>query len=62
MLVTTSHAQEFKDVISGKGPCNAQRMARRREAHENGTWVREAARAYAQKQAAKRAAEEIGAA
>ncbi|GHG57197.1 phenylacetate-CoA oxygenase subunit PaaA [Sinomonas cellulolyticus] len=54
--------QEFKDVISGKGPCNAQRMARRREAHENGTWVREAARAYAQKQAAKRAAEEIGAA
>jgi ring-1,2-phenylacetyl-CoA epoxidase subunit PaaA len=54
--------QEFKDVIAGKGPCNAQRMARRREAHEEGTWVREAAQAYADKQAAKRAAEEIGAA
>ncbi|MEA5453663.1 1,2-phenylacetyl-CoA epoxidase subunit PaaA [Sinomonas sp. JGH33] len=47
--------QEFKDVISGRGPCNAQRMARRREAHENGTWVREAARAYAAKQAQKKA-------
>ncbi|WP_369045219.1 1,2-phenylacetyl-CoA epoxidase subunit PaaA [Sinomonas sp. P10A9] len=57
--------QEFKDVIAGNGPCNAQRMARRREAHENGTWVREAARAYADKTAekrAQRAAAEIGAA
>jgi ring-1,2-phenylacetyl-CoA epoxidase subunit PaaA len=51
---------EFHDVISGKGPCNAQRMERRREAHENGTWVREAAKAYAKKQALKNV--EIGAA
>ena len=44
---------EFKAVIAGNGPCNSQRMARRREAHENGAWVREAAKAYADKQAAK---------
>ena len=45
---------EFKAVIAGSGPCNAQRLARRRSAHENGAWVREAARAYADKQAARR--------
>jgi len=43
---------EFKVVISGSGPCNAQRLARRRQAHENGAWVREAARAYAEKRGA----------
>ena len=42
---------EFFSVIKGNGPCNAQRMARRIEAHENGAWVREAAAAYARKQA-----------
>ncbi|MGO1886001.1 MAG: 1,2-phenylacetyl-CoA epoxidase subunit PaaA [Citricoccus sp.] len=41
---------EFKRVLSGGGPCNAQRLARRREAHENGAWVREAAAAFARKQ------------
>lgn len=40
---------EFKDVISGKGPCNVQRMQRRRQAHDEGAWVREAAVAYAEK-------------
>lgn len=44
---------EFKEVLAGRGPCNAQRMERRREAHEEGAWVREAAAAYAQKQALK---------
>ncbi|WP_341395291.1 1,2-phenylacetyl-CoA epoxidase subunit PaaA [Arthrobacter sp. G119Y2] len=44
---------EFKEVLAGRGPCNAQRLARRREAHENGAWVREAAAAYAAKQARK---------
>ena len=39
---------EFKAVISGSGPCNAQRLAHRRRAHENGAWVREAAQAYAE--------------
>ncbi|WP_298253933.1 1,2-phenylacetyl-CoA epoxidase subunit PaaA [uncultured Arthrobacter sp.] len=44
---------EFKEVLAGRGPCNAQRMERRREAHEDGAWVREAAAAYAEKQALK---------
>ncbi|MEB7506041.1 1,2-phenylacetyl-CoA epoxidase subunit PaaA [Arthrobacter koreensis] len=44
---------EFKEVLAGRGPCNSQRLARRREAHENGAWVREAAAAYAAKQARK---------
>jgi ring-1,2-phenylacetyl-CoA epoxidase subunit PaaA len=38
---------EFKQVVSGHGPCNAQRIAHRRAAHEEGAWVREAAAAYA---------------
>lgn len=42
---------EFMSVVKGKGPCNVQRMQHRRAAHENGAWVREAAAAYAQKQA-----------
>ncbi|EMY34574.1 phenylacetate-CoA oxygenase subunit PaaA [Arthrobacter crystallopoietes BAB-32] len=44
---------EFHEVLAGRGPCNAQRMERRREAHENGAWVREAAAAYANKKAQK---------
>jgi ring-1,2-phenylacetyl-CoA epoxidase subunit PaaA len=43
---------EFHEVLAGRGPCNAQRMQRRRDAHEEGRWVREAAAAYAEKQAA----------
>ncbi len=42
---------EFFAVIKGHGPANAQRLTRRKEAHENGAWVREAAAAYAAKQA-----------
>jgi ring-1,2-phenylacetyl-CoA epoxidase subunit PaaA len=44
---------EFAAVIAGSGPCNAQRIAHRRRAHENGAWVREAAVAYAEKQVAR---------
>src|SRR3982751_6323782 len=40
---------EFKAVISGNGPCNTQRVAHRRRAHEDGAWVREAATAFAAK-------------
>jgi len=40
---------EFKAVISGNGPCNSQRLQRRRDAHADGAWVREAAAAYAEK-------------
>jgi ring-1,2-phenylacetyl-CoA epoxidase subunit PaaA len=43
---------EFKQVIAGNGPCNAQRIVNRRAAHDNGAWVREAAMAYAAKQSA----------
>ena len=46
---------EFKRVIAGNGPCNAQRIAARRAAHDNGAWVRDAAAAHAAK-AASRAA------
>lgn len=41
---------ELMRVISGHGPCNQQRMARRRAAHIEGEWVRQAASAYAAKQ------------
>ena len=47
--------QEFFDVIAGNGPCNRERMSKRRKAHEDGAWVREAARAYAEKRAARAA-------
>jgi ring-1,2-phenylacetyl-CoA epoxidase subunit PaaA len=40
---------EFKAVVSGGGPCNAQRIERRARAHLEGAWVREAALAYAAK-------------
>ena len=40
---------EFKQVLAGNGPCNRDRMAARRKAHEDGAWVREAALAYAEK-------------
>lgn len=40
---------EFKSVIKGEGPCNVQRMQRRRQAHDDGAWVREAAAVYAEK-------------
>ncbi|RRO12655.1 1,2-phenylacetyl-CoA epoxidase subunit A [Saccharopolyspora rhizosphaerae] len=40
---------ELKQVIKGNGPCNTERLARRRKAHEDGAWVREAAAAHARK-------------
>jgi ring-1,2-phenylacetyl-CoA epoxidase subunit PaaA len=47
--------QEFIDVIAGNGPCNKQRIEKRRAAHSDGAWVREAAQAYASKQASQAA-------
>ena len=47
----------FWEVVKGDGPCNRQRMATRVGAHETGTWVREAATAYAEKRAARAATE-----
>ena len=43
---------EFRRVIHGDGPLNHERLAARRQAHEDGAWVREAAAAYAAKHAA----------
>jgi len=48
--------EEFRNVLAGFGPCNRQRMERRRQAHEEGRWVREAARAWAEKHKARAAA------
>lgn len=36
--------EEFKRVINGDGPCNAERLAVRRIAEERGEWVRKALR------------------
>jgi ring-1,2-phenylacetyl-CoA epoxidase subunit PaaA len=44
---------EFTAVVRGHGPCNAQRVAHRKDAHDEGAWVREAAAAHAAKQAAR---------
>ena len=48
--------QEFFDVLAGNGPCNKERLAARQNAHKDGAWVREAAAAYANKQAERKAA------
>ncbi len=47
---------EFKQVLAGNGPCNRDRLAARRKAHEEGAWVRDAAAAYADKRKSKMAA------
>jgi ring-1,2-phenylacetyl-CoA epoxidase subunit PaaA len=44
---------ELFEVVKGNGPCNAERLGHRVKAHEDGAWVREAAAAYADKQAAR---------
>tara|TARA_R110002072_G_scaffold245404_1_gene404689 strand:- start:34 stop:981 length:948 start_codon:yes stop_codon:yes gene_type:complete len=46
--------EEFYNVIKGNGPCNKERLAARQAAYDNGTWVRAAATAYANKRAQKR--------
>ena len=48
--------QEFMDVLAGNGPCNRERLQARRDAHENGQWVRDAAVAYAAKRQKRNAA------
>jgi len=40
---------EFHEVLAGRGPMNAERIRNRRDAHEEGAWVREAAAAYARR-------------
>ncbi len=48
--------QEFYDVLAGNGPCNAARIAKRRKAHDDGAWVREAAQVYANKHSTRKVA------
>lgn len=43
--------EEFHQVIQGNGPCNKTRLQARKSAWENGSWVRDAASAYAEKKA-----------
>ena len=44
---------EFWRVVNGDGPCNRERLGARVKAWEDGAWVRDAALAYARKQATK---------
>ncbi len=48
--------QEFYDVLAGNGPCNKIRLAKRRKAHDDGAWVREAAQVYANKHSTRKVA------
>jgi ring-1,2-phenylacetyl-CoA epoxidase subunit PaaA len=48
--------EEFNQVLAGNGPCNRDRLAARRKAHDEGAWVREAALAYAEKRKSRKAA------
>jgi ring-1,2-phenylacetyl-CoA epoxidase subunit PaaA len=52
---------EFMAVIKGNGPCNTQRIAVRKAAHDDGAWVREAALAHAAKAATALAATALAA-
>ncbi len=45
---------EFHEVLAGNGPCNQERLAARRKAHDDGAWVRAAATAHAEKQRARK--------
>ena len=40
---------EFWQVVKGNGPCNAERLGARQQAHDDGAWVREALDAYSAK-------------
>ncbi|NVK27452.1 MAG: 1,2-phenylacetyl-CoA epoxidase subunit A [Flavobacteriia bacterium] len=47
---------EFYEVLKGNGPCNRERLETRRNAIEEGAWVREAAVAHANKKQKQQAA------
>ncbi|MEO9485794.1 MAG: 1,2-phenylacetyl-CoA epoxidase subunit PaaA [Ekhidna sp.] len=48
--------EEFFNVIKGNGPCNKERLDARRNAYDNGAWVREAAAAHAEKKSKRQEA------
>jgi ring-1,2-phenylacetyl-CoA epoxidase subunit PaaA len=41
--------EEFNEILRGNGPCNKERLDARKNAWDNGAWVRDAASAYAEK-------------
>ncbi|AOM41885.1 1,2-phenylacetyl-CoA epoxidase subunit PaaA [Xenorhabdus hominickii] len=45
--------EEFYQVLKGQGICNHERLEAKRQAWENGSWVREAASIHAKKKATK---------
>ena len=47
---------EFYNVVKGNGPCNKDRLATRVQAHQDGTWFRDALAAYSDKRTTERAA------
>ncbi len=47
---------EFRNVVAGNGLCNRERLQARRDAHDGGKWVRDAALAYAEKKRKREAA------
>jgi len=49
---------EFYEVLKGNGPCNAERMAARRKAWDEGQWFRDGLMAHAKKAAARKMAAE----
>ena len=50
--------REFFDVTSGNGPCNTDRLNARKNAWDEGQWVREAMSAYAEKTSQRKFAAE----
>lgn len=49
---------EFYEVLKGNGPCNAERLAARRKAWDDGQWFREGLMAHAKKAGARKMAAE----
>jgi ring-1,2-phenylacetyl-CoA epoxidase subunit PaaA len=49
---------EFRSVVAGNGLCNRERLQARRDAHDGGKWVRDAALAYAEKKRKRAAAQQ----
>ena len=49
---------EFFEVIKGNGPCNAERLAARNKAWDDGKWVREGLLAHAEKRKLRKVAAE----
>jgi ring-1,2-phenylacetyl-CoA epoxidase subunit PaaA len=46
--------EEFWNVVKGNGLCNRKRLKSRNDSWDNGEWVRDAAVAYAEKQAERK--------